>query len=275
VIGLLIAGLLLIVAAGGSSSSANKVPGSKKLPAGITETEKAVLCTLLKAAVPLENLATLLARELFPAGSWPASDVWTDQEVAALPESVQEKYRRAQKLAELATTKQIVNECFEGLTNEVYAIGWIFKTPLGYNVAWVASKTPNIIKITDPTDFSTSIGNEPNTPTFSQGGIFHKTLDDARQDLYRGLYFWGFKGGSSGIPESAKFIRGNFFGPLPDRSQANTRTRRFSIWRVNPSTFFLFTLSEPPFGQPDFFKTTVFDSEEAALSAAQDESLYK
>jgi len=45
-IGLLIAGLLLLVAAGGSNSS------GKKLPAGVTENERAVLCTL-KLAKPL------------------------------------------------------------------------------------------------------------------------------------------------------------------------------------------------------------------------------
>lgn len=255
-IGLLIAGLLILVAAGGSSS------GGKALPAGVTETEKAVLCTLLKAAVPLENLPTLLARELFPAGSWPVSDVWTVEEVAALPDSLRDKYRQSQRLAELATTNVIVNECFEDLSVEPYANASISKTATGYRVKWLANKTAEQSVVSDAMP--------ANAPMYARVDQTFDDFDAARAELYRGLLFWGFRGMGSGVPDAATFFAGNFFGENANRPGASIAGRRYSIWRLNPSLFYLVTTSDS--GK---FETTMHRTSSEAMAAAQNPELYR
>ena len=255
-IGILIAGLLLLVAAGGSSS------GAKKLPDGVTEAERAALCTLLKAAVPLENLPSLLARELFPAGSWPVSDVWTVEEVAALPDSLRQKYRQAQKLAKLATSKQVVDACFEDLSVEPYASASIAKTASGYKVEWLANKTPEQSVVSD------EMAN--NTAMYARVSQGFEDFDDARAELYRGLLFWGFRGMGSGVPDSATFFAANFFGENPNRPRANIAGRRYSIWRLNPYLFYLVTMSDS-----GNFETTMHQSSAEAMAAAQNPELYR
>jgi len=256
VIGCLIAGVLLLVAAGGSSSS------GKKLPAGVTENDRAVLCTLLKAAVPLENLPSLLARELFPAGSWPVSDVWTVEEVAALPDSLRNKYEQAQRLAELATSKQVVDACFADLSVEPYASASISKTANGYRVEWLANKTPELSVASDAMPDNTSM--------YARVSQTFDDLDAARAELYRGLMFWGFRGMGSGVPDSATFFSGNFFGNNPNRPGASIAGRRYSIWRLNPSLFYLVTTSDS--GK---FETTMHQSSAEAMAAAQNPELYR
>ena len=108
-----------------------------------------------------------------------------------------------------------------------------------------------------------------NTAMYARVDQTFEDLDAARAELYRGLLFWGFRGMSSGVPESATFFAGNFFGDNPNRPGANIAGRRFSVWRLNPSLFYLVTTSDL-----GTFETTMHQSAAEAISAAQNPELY-
>jgi len=188
--------------------------------------------------------------------------VWTVEEVAALPDSLRDKYQQAQRLAELATSKQVVDACFAGLSVEPYASASISKTANGYQVEWLANKTPK------PSVVSDEMPN--NTSMYARVSQDFDNLDAARAELYRGLLFWGFRGMGSSVPDSATFFAGNFFGDNPNRPGASIAGRRFSIWRLNPSLFYLVTTSDS--GK---FETTMHQSSAKAMAAAQNPELYR
>jgi len=256
VIGLLIAGLLLIVAAGGSSSK-----GSKALPAGMTEAERDVVCVLLRAGVPMESLTETLARELYPAGSWPVSDVWSVEDIAAMPEPTRAKYENAARIAKLATSKSVVDFCFESVQLEPYATGSIEKTDAGFRVQWQADKTAESVEISDDMP--------RNSPLYFARESTLPNLDAARAELYRGILFWGFRGMGSGVPETAAFVAGNFFGELPNAPNAEAAGRRFSVWRLNESLSYLMTTDDSGLAE-----VSMHQSVDDALAAAQNGDLY-
>jgi len=109
-----------------------------------------------------------------------------------------------------------------------------------------------------------------NTSMYARVSQDFDNLDAARAELYRGLLFWGFRGMGSGVPDSATFFSGNFFGNNPNRPGASIAGRRYSIWRLNPSLFYLVTTSDS--GK---FETTMHQSSAEAMAAAQNPELYR
>ena len=95
-------------------------------------------------------------------------------------------------------------------------------------------------------------------------------FDAARAELYRGLLFWGFLDKVySGVPDSSKFVAANLYGSNPNKPKQSIDGPRFSVWELNPSTFYLVTTNDS--GK---IATSLHSSSAEAMNAAQNRDLY-